>query len=118
MNNTDINFILPANPNKIPRKYILVSNIKLNSSNTTSFKILQKEFFIWVGFVLSDIILFISLKMELSRMEFNLIPLMQMLIYVFIVLKTLEFAFPSLFQSKEAKSQKTMMTGCGKESEI
>ena len=56
--------------------------------------------------------------MELSRMEFNLMPLMQMLIYVFIVLKTLEFAFPSLFQSKEAKSQKTMMTGCGKESEI
>jgi len=51
-------------------------------------------------------------------MEFNLIPLMQILIYVFIILKTLEFAFPSLFRSIETNSQKTMMMAYGKESGI
>jgi len=51
-------------------------------------------------------------------MEFNLMPLMHMLIYVFIVLKTLEFAFPSLFRSIETNSQKTMMMVYGKENDI
>lgn len=50
-------------------------------------------------------------------MEFNLIPFMQMLIYVFIVLKALEFAFPSLFRSLETKTKKNMMT-YGKEYEF
>jgi hypothetical protein len=89
LHRADINFILLSNKNKNLSKHNLVFVNQSDSVYSSGQFLFLKEFKVYLISELSDIILFISLEMDLSRIEFNLMPVMELLFCVFIVLKAL-----------------------------
>ena len=69
------------------------------------------------GFGLIKQLIISSLLMVwLSRLEFDLVPLVKLLVCVYLILKSLDLAFPSVFKSRTLSSPNTQAACAQQES--